>query len=372
MLSTLLKQFYLSRMFIKAALMLLFLSALFGVSLNCGKRKPPLPPVQRVSQRIEIDGFQRGDRVNLSWIMPARNAAEADASNIARIDVYRLAEPLNSSLTLSEEEFSSRSTLIASIPTGDKDFGLKKFVYTDILEFAGQNARLRYGIRFVNSAGQKASFSNFLLIEPTAKVAEAPNSLTVESAESAIKLRWLPPETNVDGSKPANILGYNVYRSKSENEAAVLLNKNPVNQNEYSDEGFEFGTKYFYFLRSVSLGGGGETLESLESNIVAVTPKDVFPPSPPAAVTIAAAPNNLSIFFATNTEPDVIGYRIYRSTEKNLDLEKWRNITPELLTTSTFQDTDVVSETTYYYYLVAVDKAGNTSQPSEIVSETSP
>lgn len=372
MLSKLLKRFLLSCPTIKPALILVFICAFFIFNLNCGKRKPPLPPVERIPQRIQIEGFQRGNRVNLRWVMPARNAAESNISNIARIDIYRLAEGLNSSLTLTEDEFSARSTLIASLPVNNNDFGLKKYTFADVLEFAGQNARLRYGIRFVNAAGQKASFSNFLLIEPTAKVAEAPKSLTVESTEPANILKWLPPQTNVDGTEPVNILGYNVYRSKSENETAALLNKNPVNQTEYRDTDFEFGTKYLYFVRSVSLGGSGDSLESVESNIVGITPGDIFPPSPPSAITIAAAPHNLSIFFATNTESDITGYRIYRSTDKNSALEKWQNITPVLLTTNTFQDTDVESGKTYYYYLTAVDKAGNISQPSEIVSETLP
>ena len=42
--------------------------------LSCGKRKPPLPPKERVLQNVEITGFQRGNQVILSWKMPARNA----------------------------------------------------------------------------------------------------------------------------------------------------------------------------------------------------------------------------------------------------------------------------------------------------------
>jgi hypothetical protein len=41
--------------------------------------------------------------------------------------------------------------------------------------------------------------------------------------ETAIKLNWTSPEANVDGSKPANILGYNVYASAGENEARLKI-----------------------------------------------------------------------------------------------------------------------------------------------------
>jgi len=366
-----LKDFELNKKASKKAV-LAFIMLILLICLSCGKRKPPLPPIERVSQRVEISGFQRGTKVNLTWTMPARNAPDGSILNIDRADIYRLAEPLNSTLTLSEEEFASRSTLIASLPITDADFGLKKISYADTLEFAGQPVRLRYAIRFVNASGQKAAFSNFLLLEPTARIAEAPTSLSATITELAIVLDWNEPDANVDGSKPANILGYNVYRSPSEKETAKLLNETPVNETEFADKLFEFGKEYFYFTRTVSLGSNAEPVESLESNIVKVSPKDVFPPSPPSAITIAAAPNNLSIFFATNPEKDIAGYRIYRSTDKNLPLSEWQNLTPELLTTTTFQDTKVESGRTYFYYLTAVDKAGNMSEPSEIISETAP
>lgn len=357
------------RLFAALALFICF------TNFGCGKRMVPLPPIERVAQRIQIDGFQRGAQVHLGWEMPARNVGEKNTLNINRIDVYRLAEPNDASLTLSEEEFSSKSTLIATLPVTDKDFGLKRFDFTDTLEFAGQSVRLRYAVRFVNAAGQKAAFSNFLLIEPNAKIADAPKSLAAEVVESSVNLQWAEPESNIDGSKPPNILGYNVYRSTATAEqsgAPKLLNETPIAKTKFSDKSFEFDLKYFYFVRSVSIGGDGNPVESLESNTVNVFGKDIFPPGAPTAITIAAAPNNLSIFFAFNPEKDIAGYKLYRSSDKSIPLSQWENITPELLKTNTFQDTKVEAGKTYYYYLQAVDRAGNVSQPSEIVSETAP
>ncbi|MGI8467139.1 MAG: fibronectin type III domain-containing protein [Pyrinomonadaceae bacterium] len=331
-----------------------------------------MPPIERVPQRVEISGFQRGNKVNLVWTMPARNAPGGSVLNISRADIYRLAEPVNSTISLTEDEFASRSNLIASLPITDADFARKQLKFTDELEFAGQPVRLRYAIRFVNDSGQKAAFSNFLLIEPTAKVASAPSNVSAKVSQNAILLDWKSPETNVDGSKPANILGYNIYRSSSENETAGLLNKTPVTKTEFADEFFDFKTRYFYFVRAVSLGNNGEPVESAESNIIEVSPKDTFAPSAPTAITIAAAPSSLSIFFAVNPEKDVAGYRIYRSENPDLTKTGWQLLTKELLTTNTFQDTRVESGKTYYYYLTAVDTAGNVSEPSEVVSETAP
>lgn len=354
---------------IKQMACLLFISIALILFSNCGKRKPPLPPIERIPQRVAIDGTQIGDRIRIVWQMPARNASDGSLLNIDRADIYRLAEPLDAPLSLTEEEFASRSTLIASVPIEDSDFGLKEKTYTDTLKFAGQAARLRYAIRFVNSSGQKAAFSNFLLIEPSSRIALNPTDLTAKISQEQITLSWKAPESNVDGSKPANILGYNIFRSSDE-QSTKRLNDTPVQETEFAYEFFNFGTNYKYFVRTVSLGSNGEEVESISSETLEITPKDAFAPNPPSAITIAAAPNNISIFFAINLEKDVDGYKIYRTTNPNQPKSEWTLLTPELLKANTFQDKKVQSGKTYYYYLTAIDKFGNTSEPSEVVSET--
>lgn len=360
-----------SFLYTNKAVLMLIVFYMF-IALCCGKRKPPLPPIERVPQKVVIEGTQRGQIVFLSWTMPAANASDGNLLNIDRVDIYRYAEPASVSLSLTEDEFASRSILISSIKLSKSDFGLKKQNYSDRLEFAGQPIRLVYAIRFVNAEGQKAAFSNFLLIEPTAKVAEKPENTTIETTEPAIILKWLAPTENVDGSTPVNILGYNIYRKDAESEVFQLINATPVTNTNYSDETFIFGKKYTYFIRAVSLGVEGEPVESLDSNPVEISPKDIFPPSAPSSITIAAAPNNLSLFFATNPEKDIEGYRIYRSTNQDLPFKDWTLLTPELLKTNTYQDKQIESGTTYFYYLTATDNAGNVSQPSEIISETAP
>lgn len=353
----------------KAALAFTFFALL--ITPGCGKRKPPQPPIEKIPQRTEISGFQQGNNVILSWQMPVQNVSENKVLNIHRIDIYRLIEPLSSSVSLSEEEFSSRSTLIASLPVSNPDFGRKFMTYSDILEFSAQPVRLRYAVRFVNSSGQKAAFSNFLLLSPTATIANAPTDIEVKVFKDSIRLGWKAPLSNVNGSKPANILGYNVFRSVSGSESKIL-NSAPVIGEEFTDKNFEFEKKYTYFVRTVSLGNNGEPVESFNSETVELFAKDVFPPNPPEAVTIASAPKNLSLFFAFNLERDVVGYKIYRSTDFNQQKPDWLSLTPNLIKTNTFQDTKVESGKTYFYYVTAVDNANNESDPSEIVSETAP
>ena len=349
-----------------------------AASLGCGKRRPPLPPIERVQQRTELlSGAQQGNEVILSWPSPRRNAPDSSVQSIRRIDVYRLAEKPGAPLALTEEEFAARSTLVGSVTYEQIQTAGDTLTYRDALELAGQPTRLRYAIRYVNASGQRAAFSNFLSIEPAARIAQPPMLLSpAKVEEDAISLAWQPPAANIDGSTPVNLLGYNVYRldeSQSE-QSQTPINTALVEGTSYIDRNFRFGTTYRYIVRSVSLGTGGAQVESLNSNAVPAEPRDTFAPAAPERPSIAPDPSfgRLAIFFAANKEPDIAGYNIYRSTDPNLPKQSWTKLNQELLTRTNYRDERVESGKTYYYYIVAVDNAGNVSEPSEVVSETVP
>lgn len=358
-------------------LLLLFAIALLSLAPTCGKRRPPLPPVERIPQRTELlSGAQRGNQVILSWPAPRRNAGEGSVQSIRRVDVYRVAEKLNAPLPLTEEEFATLATVIGSVTYEEIKKAGDSLIYVDTLELAGEPARLRYAVRYVNAAGQRAAFSNFLLIEPAAKVAQPPAITRTgnELSETALTLQWEEPQTNIDGSTPVNLLGYNVYRTVA---SQPEVGQNPVNQapittTQYQDRNFKFGEKYTYVVRSVSLGTQGAPVESLNSNSLELSPVDIYPPSAPGQVSPAPAPGRIALFWPANPEGDVAGYLIYRSSDPNLPKEKWTKLTPALHTKTTFMDENVEAGKTYYYYVTAVDTVGNVSPPSEVVSETVP
>ena len=358
-------------------LILLVAISLLSLAPTCGKRKPPLPPVERVPQRTELlSGVQRGNQVILSWPAPRRNAPDNSVQSIRRIDVYRVAEKPTAPLPLTEDEFAARATLIGSVTYDEIKKGLENLTYGDTLELAGQPVRLRYAIRYVNAAGERAAFSNFLLIEPAAKIAEPPTIIRTgsELSESLITINWEAPKTNIDGSTPVNLLGYNIYRvAGSQREVSQTpINQAPVTGTQYQDKNFKFGERYTYIVRTVSLGTEGGQVESLNSNSIELTPVDIYPPGKPGPVSPAPAPGRVSLFWPANPEADVAGYNIYRSPDPNLPRTSWTKLTPTIYTRTTFTDENVEVGKTYYYYIEAVDNAGNVSAPSDIVSETVP
>jgi len=356
---------------------LLLAVAALSLAPTCGKRRPPLPPIERIPQRTELlSGAQRGNQIILNWPAPLRNAGEGSVQSIRRVDVYRVAERHSAPLPMTEEEFANRATLVGSVTYEEIKKAGSQLTYTDTLELAGVPARLRYAVRYVNSSGQRAAFSNFLLVEPAAKVAEPPilTKTGKELSETVLTISWAAPKANIDGSTPVNLLGYNVYRTAASQPevSPAPINQAPITTTEYQDRTFKFGERYTYVARSVSLGTEGKPVESLNSNSLELSPVDIYPPSAPGQISPAPAPGRIALFWPANPEADVAGYLIYRSTDPDLAKEKWTMLTPSLYTKTTFTDENVEGGKTYYYYVKAVDSAGNVSPPSEVVSETVP
>lgn len=356
------------KLFFRVSFCLAF-AVLTAFAYGCGKRRPPLPPSNsRQTNQTNFTAVQQGNRIALT--IPLKN--NHSDSRVQQIDVFRLAESIGSPLFLTEDEFASRSTQVGSIQLS----GVKsdKVSFFDALAPTNQARRLRYAVRFVNSEGQKSSFSNFIFFEPISNAAKSPILAAPVTTQTAINLRWQPPQENIDASAPANIIGYNVYRKskRGAEEEPLQLNNSPLSQIEFEDKNFRFGDDYEYFVRTVSAGSNGTQIESVNSNSVVVTPRDVFPPAAPDGLTIAAAPGNLSVFFAASAESDVIGYNIFRTTKPELPQSQWEKLNDALISATSFQDTKVESGQKYFYFVAAVDSAGNSSQPSEIVSETVP
>lgn len=334
----------------------LCLSLIYG----CGKRRPPTPP-SKSSVNITLATSQQGDKIILVISPP----------NLTKqISVYRLSES-TTNILLTEDEFASQSTTVSTIDT-TKQLNPETVLYTDTLTNTNPLSRLRYAVKYVFEDGRQSGFSNFSLIEPFFNVATPPSNLEASANQSAIKLNWEKPLTNIDRTQPANVVGYNIYRKTSAQKSPVLLNTALIRETVTSDGSFKFGEDYEYFVRAVTVASNGVPIESLDSNIVKVNFRDVFPPAAPLGLTIAAAPNSLSLFFAANSESDIVGYQIYRSADEKLPLSQWQKLNQILIRATTFQDIKVESGHKYYYYVIAVDNAGNLSAPSEVVSEVVP
>ncbi|MBI1762523.1 MAG: hypothetical protein HYR56_13905 [Acidobacteria bacterium] len=346
------------------------LSALSG----CGKIGEPLPPIPRAPLVVnELSVTQQGSRLILAFplVRPPR------AEGLQRIDIFRLIEPESAPPGLTEEEFAARATVISSISGEQVAAGSTTITHQDPLDLRQQpkGLRYRYAVRLFNQAGRGADFSNYATITPLTELASAPPHPSFTLTQTELVITWSPPETNENGTRPANIAGYNLYRKTGAN--VTKLNAQPLKDTRYVDKAFQFGVTYEYFVRSLSAQLPApsntklnETIEGNASETLVVTPKDTFAPTAPASITIASINGQVSLFWPSNPEADLAGYNIYRAEDEAAPTDKWIKLNARLHTPTTFRDDRVQVGKRYFYQITAVDTANNESSRSATVSET--
>ncbi|UCG70010.1 MAG: fibronectin type III domain-containing protein [Thermoplasmata archaeon] len=107
------------------------------------------------------------------------------------------------------------------------------------------------------------------------------------------------------------------------------------------------------------------------TGLITVEPTmDVIAPSSPSQPTLdLISKNKIEISWDPNTEPDLDDYIIQRSTSPD---GPWLYLTVLDKDTTSYNDTGLELDTTYYYQIIAVDEAGNPSDPSPAASITTP
>jgi fibronectin type 3 domain-containing protein len=122
---------------------------------------------------------------------------------------------------------------------------------------------------------------------------------------------------------------------------------------------------------SISTPANG-TITGAGSSWVAGAPFDLAgdftPPAAPQNLTTSATSGQVSLGWTANSESDLAGYNVYRSTISPVSTSTPLNAA--LLTSPGYTDTGVTNGTTYYYVVTAVDTSGNVSPASEEVSAT--
>ena len=342
----------------------------------CGKVGAPQPPIARAPSRpSQLSAVQVGAVVRLTWSAPALDLRENEPSAVRRADVYRLRQLRTETPATIGDVLEEEADIIGFLDYDTLKTQLQadgRVLFEDRLDLTQSavltNTRLQYAVRFVDGRGRPLPFSNIVSVEPVPGIARPPSALAAAQQQDQVVLSWAPPTENIDGTVPAQVIGYNVYRAKP--NAASLgrpINDQPLEAPRFVDRNFLYLTPYVYVVRSVSQGPDA-TVESSDSERLEVTPRDTFRPSAPTNVTVASAGSVISLFWPTNPEPDVVGYFVSRA--EGAESATWARVADKPLTRTTFRDDRVRTGTRYFYRVTAVDRYGNESEPSAVVSET--
>ena len=257
--------------------------------------------------------------------------------------------------------------------------------YTDALsteDFAQHAGNVAvYIVRTLASQKKPSANSNTasITIDPAP---QAIDDLKADVTSSAIVLAWTPPKPLMDATP--TIAGYRVYRAEAAPTATAenpllksplaRIGEMPPDSQSFRDAQFNFGVTYVYSVRSFTQYPAG-ALESTDSNLEVITPRDTFAPAPPQGLVVVPVPAQVDVAahtelsWAISPETDLAGYNVYRTEQAGVQPTR---LNTELLLTPAFRDMNVQPGHIYFYTVTAVDGSGNESTSSAAVSVNVP
>ena len=369
-----------------------FFSAFLSAALLSGcaapgepiERRPPVPTAV-----ADLAASQQGSSVVLTFTLPTQTTQNRPLKFPPAVEIYRAFSPS------SPPPANLSLALVVTIPPAMlvqfSEHNLVRYpaalAAEDFSQHPGET--VVYSVRTRATEKAESADSNLVSLLP----AVPPRPIADAKAEvthDAIVLSWTPPASSLTGS-PVNITGFRVYRaelspapSPASNAPAVpapkrkpsliLIGESDPSAPSFSDPRFSFGATYEYSVRT-AYSSGSAALESDDSNLVDVTPRDVFPPAAPQdleAVYVPAQSNSpaaLDLSWAINTETDLAGYNIYRSEQQGARGDR---LNSQPLRTPSFRDMNALPGRLYFYTVTAVDTSGLESDPSAAVSAALP
>lgn len=352
---------------------LVFLFSLCFI-FSCGKKGPISPPFIRIPQTIEAwAAFQRGEHIVIEWTNPSSYEDGRPLPGVSGVELWvceRERPASGEPEDVAADAFPDEAKLAQNLtedkfPEHLKDAEKNRppleltMAYRLPKEAAGKKS-FSFGLRVRDTRGRKSGLSGIRRVEPKA-LPLPPKGVQTTVFEDRVEIRWEPPAGNIDGSSPAFVKGYNVYRSAGRGRPR-LLNSSLVLNRTFDDRDFVFESNYLYFVRASFT----ETVpfeESEDSEPTRVVPRDVFPPSPPAGLTAISGAGMITLAWDANREKDLAGYRVWRKEEGRDDFQL---LTPVPISAASFNDSAVEKNRQYHYAITALDRAGNESPKAEI------
>lgn len=231
-----------------------------------------------------------------------------------------------------------------------------KGVFTDQVP---QNGGYYYFVSAVDNAGNETPSNRQFKEVRDVFPPKAPQNLKAYSDTGKITLKW-------DKNTEPDLMGYLIFRQTVTGKKSgdfVLLNANPVKENEFENY-LPKNTRNTFQYRIVAIDTTYN--KSDYSNIAGVRMPDAVSPERPFIRNIAYTDGYITVEWIANADTDLKGYNLYSREEKDtagtFKIVNAGIIAPQV---TRYTDKWAKANVAYLYYLVAVDSAGNQSQPSE-------
>lgn len=164
----------------------------------------------------------------------------------------------------------------------------------------------------------------------------------------------------------ADILGYMVFKSASGKDEFTLLSNKPVLEAHYIDSvaSNDLNKGVYYRLMAVD----HRYNQSAFSNILFINKVDLLAPSVPVLITCKVVETGIEFSWINSASSDVVKHVVMRFLEGDSTWTQLSEIENKKYTElSSYIDREASSEKIGRYRIVAVDQAGNTSEPAQSI-----
>jgi uncharacterized lipoprotein YddW (UPF0748 family) len=215
------------------------------------------------------------------------------------------------------------------------------------------NTTYYYVVRATNSGGSSANSaqaSATTLPNPPA----APGSLAATAVSSSqINLTWTDNSTNETN--------FVVARSTTSGGPYTDVVTLAANTTSYSNTGLTASTTYYYVVRATNTGGA-----SANSNQASATTQASIPAAPGGLSATAASPTQINLSWTDNSSNET-NFVVGRSTTSG---GPYTDIATLAANTTSYSNTGLAVNTTYYYVVRATNAGGSSANSSQAGATT--
>ncbi len=303
---------------------------------------PPFPPPPDTDapgqvQNLHITAWPWGNTLNLTW----------DANTESDLDHYNIYRSTTPSFTP-----GPANLIVALVENHYSDTGLidGQFYY--------------YRVTAVDANSNEGPPSNEGSERPQDSAAPTKVTgviVTVVPTGNTLNISW-------DTNTAPDLVEYGLYRSIVPGFTVDLFNPDVrVSTNHYLDTSLTDDTPYYYRIAAIDEVPNYGTPSDQANG----TPQDTLPPGQVSGVTITnpQTGNQLDLSWDASSDPDVVGYNVYRGSFPNFTIHPVYlvGITPS----TSHQDTGLIDGNPYYYKVTAYDEVPNEGPPSIEISGVS-
>lgn len=217
--------------------------------------------------------------------------------------------------------------------------------------------KYHYRVYGVSPFGEKGLFSKTTSAAGIASLIATPrlSDYTIKDNNEVI-LQWEYPN-----EAEQHVSHYQINLSEKDSGPYTIVGDN-IAAKKRSFNYTKLKTTNYFTISAI-----GKNNQKLTSQSILVQPIDSIPPAIPTGLIGQIDSTGVAhISWKTNTEKDLLGYRVLRANTPN---EEFVGITKGEITTNTFQDTLSLKSLNnkIYYQIIAEDFRHNISEPSEIL-----